>query len=89
MGATSVIAVSVRVTAGAGAHILNVATVSGPGDSGAPAEVGSVEAIVTAGVPDPATGSGLLLVLAPGLLLIVVGAASVLVGRKRRRRFRY
>ena len=89
VGATSVIAVSVRVTAGAGAHILNVATVSGPGDSGAPAEVGSVEAIVTAGVPDPATGSGLLLVLAPGLLLIVVGAASVLVGRKRRRRFRY
>jgi hypothetical protein len=86
VGATSVIAVSVRVTAAAGAHILNVATVSGPADSGAPAEVGSVEAIVTAGVPDPGTGAGLLLVLTPGLLLIVVGAGSMLVGRKRRRR---
>ena len=86
VGATSVIAVSVRVTAAAGAHIVNVAAVSGPGDSGAPAEVGSVEAIVTAGVPDPGTGAGLLLVLAPGLLLIVVGAGSMLVGRKRRRR---
>ena len=30
--------------------------------------------------------AGLLLVLTPGLLLIVVGAVSMVVGRKRRRR---
>ena len=88
VGGTSVITVLVRVTAPAGTHIRNVATVSGPGDGGAPAEVGSVDAIVSAGVPDPGTGAGLLLVLSPGLLLIVAGAGSVFVGRRRRRRSR-
>jgi fimbrial isopeptide formation D2 family protein/uncharacterized repeat protein (TIGR01451 family) len=84
-GTTSEILVAARVMAGAGAHVTNTATVSGPGDTGAPGETGAVDGLVAAAPSDPDTGSGVPLVLFPGILLVVLGLGLMVVGRRRRR----
>jgi uncharacterized repeat protein (TIGR01451 family) len=87
VGATSAILVTVRVTAGAGTRLVNTATVSGPGDIGAPAETASVAGMVDAAVSDPDTGSAFLVAMIPGILLTGLGALVLLWGTRRRRRF--
>jgi hypothetical protein len=84
-GATSTILVATRVMAGAGSHVTNVANVSGPGDTGAPGETGAVEGLVAAAPSDPNTGSGVPLVLFPGILLVLLGLGLTLFGQRRRR----
>jgi fimbrial isopeptide formation D2 family protein/uncharacterized repeat protein (TIGR01451 family)/LPXTG-motif cell wall-anchored protein len=86
VGATSAIVVSVRVTADAGANVDNVATVTGPGDSGAPAERGAVDGIVADPPSLPNTGSDLMAALSSGLLLVVLGFGALLWSRRRQRR---
>jgi uncharacterized repeat protein (TIGR01451 family) len=87
VGATSAILVTVRVTAGAGTRLVNTATVSGPDDTGSPAETASVEGMVEAAVSDPDTGSSFLIVVIPGILLVGLGTLMLLWGTRRRRRF--
>jgi uncharacterized repeat protein (TIGR01451 family)/fimbrial isopeptide formation D2 family protein len=87
VGVTSAIVVTVRVTAGAGTRLVNAATVSGPGDTGAPAETGSVAGMVSAAVSDPNTGSEFLVAALPGIVLVVLGAVVLLWSTRRRRRF--
>ena len=70
VGATSAILVTVRVTAGAGTRLVNTAQVSGPGDTGAPAETASVAGMVDAAISDPDTGSAFLIAMLPGILLV-------------------
>jgi hypothetical protein len=74
--------------AGAGAHVTNVASVSGPGDTGAPGETGAVDGIVASAPSDPNTGSGVPLALFPGILLVVLGLGLTLFGQRRRRLIR-
>jgi fimbrial isopeptide formation D2 family protein/uncharacterized repeat protein (TIGR01451 family) len=87
VGMTSAILVTARVTAGAGTRLVNTATVSGPGDAGAPAETASVEGMVEAAVSDPDTGSEFLVAAIPGILLLALGALMLLWSTRRRRRF--
>jgi uncharacterized repeat protein (TIGR01451 family) len=86
VGATSVILISARVTADAGAHVDNVATVSGPGDTGAPAERGAVDGIVSDPATIPNAGSGFAVALPIGLALVLLGFGSLLWSRRRKRR---
>jgi uncharacterized repeat protein (TIGR01451 family) len=87
VGATSAILVTVRVMAGSGTHLVNTATVSGPGDAGAPAETASVAGMVEAAVTDPDTGSEFLVAAIPAILLLAVGGLMLLWSGRRKRRF--
>jgi large repetitive protein len=87
-GATSAILVATRVMAGAGAHVTNVASISGPGDTGAPGETGAVDGLVASAPSDPNTGSGVPLALFPGILLVLLGLGLTFFGQRRRRLLR-
>jgi large repetitive protein len=86
VGVTSVLLISVRVTADAGTHVDNVATVGGPGDTGAPAERGAVDGIVSDPATIPNAGSDFGIALPIGLLLVVLGSGSLMWSRRRKRR---
>jgi large repetitive protein len=86
VGVTSAITVTVRVIAGAGTRLVNTAIVSGPGDSGAPAETGSVAALVSAAVSDPNTGAAFIIGALPGGILVILGSLGLLWSTRRRRR---
>jgi fimbrial isopeptide formation D2 family protein/uncharacterized repeat protein (TIGR01451 family) len=87
VGASSAILVTVRVTAGAGTHLVNTATVSGPGDTGALAETASVAGMVESAVTDPDTGSEFLVAAVPGIVLLALGSLMLLWSTRRKRRF--